>query len=648
MSAATTSLFKPTAPQQPVATLILIENSQEMSFIWSDLRDQYLDKLVDNLVFANPSAPITVGYHDGLHDIKFNSAPENRISPVLVNSCINFLDSGKFQGQTVALHLIIVAATPPSDDNTAIYPASNSYLPWLQLAQKLAKKKIHLHIAVNPRHDMSPLTMLFEETLRLQNHLEEIPPFPLDPLKIVLRLSAKPGCELSTESASSHPYPHSTRRNSYPLDNLYFDDEGGNSPSSESDPPPSLVSQLQQVHGLTKKKVYGTKPTRQPFFRDERVRDKYRKVPTPLTMPSSVPEQIPSPTAGGKALSHSRAERMGRVGQASPTDIHPRRQHGWPARRGSRLSTPEPDNMSSIVPAYHDMSPGSSYVSSAFSSPVTPVTTIEDIYGVQPGIVQNPLSSAPAHIPAAMAAYQTGGMPEPSWSSQPQYHGGYAPHSQSYFTPRVPIFYDETGQLMSNEMPPPLHPHQQHQSPPSIVPSHHSPPFHSFAPPSPMLTPPMVPSQSYDSPMANMTTCISPLDSAVSTKPSQRTPKKVVTEDDDERFMFGKEFVAATAALFDAEVLPAYPNFPGMSSGLTSTNTNRPGSMPYFAPSQAGELYASRDRQSMHQAGPPLPATMTQPNYNPLLNTMNSSPFSSNYVSGRAPHTSSSLTGWAG
>ncbi|KAJ7302088.1 hypothetical protein DFH08DRAFT_93992 [Mycena albidolilacea] len=38
---------------------------------------------------------------------------------------------------------------------------------------------------------------------------------------------------------------------------------------------PSLVSQLQQVHGLTKKKVYGTKPARM-----ERVRDPYRKAPS--------------------------------------------------------------------------------------------------------------------------------------------------------------------------------------------------------------------------------------------------------------------------------------------------------------------------------------------------------------------------------
>ena len=51
-------LFKPTLPHQPVATVILVENSEAMSHIWSDLRDQYLNKLVDSLVVANPFVPV--------------------------------------------------------------------------------------------------------------------------------------------------------------------------------------------------------------------------------------------------------------------------------------------------------------------------------------------------------------------------------------------------------------------------------------------------------------------------------------------------------------------------------------------------------------------------------------------------------------
>ena len=60
--------------------------------------------------------------------------------------------------------------------------------------------------------------------------------------------------------------------------------------------------------------------------------------------------------------------------------------------------------------------------------------------------------------------------------------------------------------------------------------------------------------------------------------------------------MFDPDFVAATAALFETEVLAAYSNYPGMSSGLTTTSSNR-GKLPYLTPSLAGEFYASRVRR---------------------------------------------------
>ncbi|KAI5996715.1 hypothetical protein EDD15DRAFT_442851 [Pisolithus albus] len=49
---------------------------------------------------------------------------------------------------------------------------------------------------------------------------------------------------------------------------------------------PSLVSSLQKIHGLSRKKVYGTQTSRQPFCREEPVRAKYRQAPTPLSIPA--------------------------------------------------------------------------------------------------------------------------------------------------------------------------------------------------------------------------------------------------------------------------------------------------------------------------------------------------------------------------
>ena len=48
------------------------------------------------------------------------------------------LDSERFRGQNLALHLIVVAATTPSDENNGTY-SPNNFPPWLHLAQKLAK-----------------------------------------------------------------------------------------------------------------------------------------------------------------------------------------------------------------------------------------------------------------------------------------------------------------------------------------------------------------------------------------------------------------------------------------------------------------------------------------------------------------------------
>jgi hypothetical protein len=54
------------------------------------------------------------------------------------------LDSGNVQGQTFALHLIIVAATTPSDENNGTYFLDN-FSPWYHLAQKLVKVKLFEH-----------------------------------------------------------------------------------------------------------------------------------------------------------------------------------------------------------------------------------------------------------------------------------------------------------------------------------------------------------------------------------------------------------------------------------------------------------------------------------------------------------------------
>ena len=52
------AVFRPVVPNEAVATLLLIENSQEMFSMWPNLRDQYLPTLIGNMRIANPVAPV--------------------------------------------------------------------------------------------------------------------------------------------------------------------------------------------------------------------------------------------------------------------------------------------------------------------------------------------------------------------------------------------------------------------------------------------------------------------------------------------------------------------------------------------------------------------------------------------------------------
>lgn len=390
-------------------------------------------------------------------------------------------------------------------------------------------------------------------------------------------------------------------------------------------------------------------------------------------MPPPVVDQAPSPTAGGKAISHSRADRIARVGQSSPTETHSRRQHGWP-RRGSRLSTPESENMawSSSPSTYHDTSPGSTYVpsmSSDISSPVTPVTTMEDIYHGLPKSIPSTASTTAIHgMTPLMNVYQTGGMPEPSWSqqqSQPPYGDGYGAVSQSYFPPMVPPpqYFSNTGELVQQrdlQIPPPEQTAQisvQSSLPDSVYTSYGTEPQSTIV--RPQVSPTLIPASNSSS--ANTSATSGP-DSAIGAHGSTRSaaPKRRPSQEDEERFTFSQDFVAATAVLFEAEVLPAYPNYPGMSSGL-STRSGMQAALPPPAPgAQTGELYASRIR-SGYPTHPPLTSSGAMASGPTYSHTHPGHGYgaSSGPMTGRAPYPNynppayppqygSSLTGWAG
>lgn len=377
------------------------------------------------------------------------------------------------------------------------------------------------------------------------------------------------------------------RNNSFSLpsqpgvdDNMY-----GLTSASEPDNPPSLVAQLQQVHGLTKKKVYGAKPVHMPFVRDERIRKETPCTPAPLILPSV------KSTSGGRALSTSKASRISRVVQSSPTELQARRP-GFP-RRNSRLSSPETDN---------HPSPTSYTVPSNISSPVSP-TSLMNMY-------MQPAPAAPSQSETNL---------KPSWGMT-EYKSQLPSFSQPSFPPSqlpTPPCRSLAGSWQGNNI---------NGSQPVVQ---------------PVVTELVQSPVSYDSlhsvALESRRVSSGAGDATLHSLPRQSCPS------DDEPFTFSAEYVAATATMFKNEVLPAYPElqsvFPEVMSprrafSVAQDQSSTPSPESSYDP---GELYISAERGELRQS---FCRSMKHPTAN--------SPGLSYGATSYSPGSTSSLTGWAG
>ncbi|KAJ7577938.1 hypothetical protein C8J56DRAFT_363022 [Mycena floridula] len=329
------TLFQPALGHQAIAVLLLVENSRNLSFNWPYIRDQYLRTLLARFE-ENPRAPVHVflwesqsnmttprqcsGVHECLEDIQFNSAPNNVISSGMLSAAAQFLATRSIGEQVMSPHLVIVAASSPMD-NIIVGQPQMGHSPWDNVSQQFSKAGIHCHMVLNMNEDMTAFMRLFDHTLRLQKNIERSPWFPTDPsVHIVLRLSASPyfpsysdtilasGIGIPENQLAAPPnFPQNLRKpQSLSIASINGPEDFVSEQTGKDEPPeqPSLVAQLQQVHGLTKKKVYGAKPTRQPFLRDERVKESSRRSSVSLVPPTS---------PGGRTSSKTISERSTRV-----------------------------------------------------------------------------------------------------------------------------------------------------------------------------------------------------------------------------------------------------------------------------------------------------------------------------------------------
>jgi len=108
--------------------------------------------------------------------------------------------------------------------------------------------------------------------------------------------------------------------------------------STETSASLNIVSRLQQLHGLTKKKLYGSAnyPPRTPFFTDERPDTGSYRVPTQPLIPLDVEEYInhnyPLSNSGGKAQTRAKEGRKIRLMQRNSMGPQP-------VRRGKTFSS---------------------------------------------------------------------------------------------------------------------------------------------------------------------------------------------------------------------------------------------------------------------------------------------------------------------
>ncbi|KAK0452978.1 uncharacterized protein EV420DRAFT_633621 [Desarmillaria tabescens] len=393
--AVSTSALQKSVEPRSVITLVLIENSRALERLWPDLRDHYLRSALSKLEARYPGVPhisyvletlVPGDQFTGpgvarqcdsldtcLEDLQFNYSPLNVLSSSDIWRAIEFLCSASIQGPSTVRNILVIAASSPVEGTNAKQHTSTVpfYNSWFGLAQRLTETNIQWHMILNATQDMRRLNMLFDETTMLQRNVEEPLWLPAESDRFLVRFSSKP--QVITPSLFAQESFKNPPSTSYHALDSSFPDDHPDSCSPPHLPPepsaeaPSLVAQLQQVHGLTKKKVYGTKPVRKPFFRDERVTETSRRS---TLLARSVPVDMDMTRApGGRVVSHSVIDRSARVRHTSSAGG---RMHGYhqPAPHWSPMpmASPIPSNLPSVGSSSAAPTNLDSYISSPFDA----------------------------------------------------------------------------------------------------------------------------------------------------------------------------------------------------------------------------------------------------------------------------------------
>ncbi|RDX42243.1 hypothetical protein OH76DRAFT_1363119 [Lentinus brumalis] len=338
------SFSKPAMPGDALSVLVLVEDSAAMAAKWPDVRDSYLPKLLENLRSADPfvqmdarwvttsSAPAAsppVAIMDAAQarmrgDLPLGQGSPAKLSPAIVTNAISILSStGRRQNTT--RHLILVAATGPLTQGTLNDATPSGFDAWDDIAVFLKQQYMRLHVILSIGAEMRTYHELFKRSLQLQNNSEVPAWFPVDSRRYSIRLSGRPQyvrgsaalpvqliptaipedtSNNPTTPASSPPPVSPPETASTPGSPSLSTSPGARKSSTSpnntrprtrvADPqqsPPTgegggLVSYLQQMHGLTKKKSYGIKAPKKTYA-DIRLPNAGRPILPRLEVPPS-------------------------------------------------------------------------------------------------------------------------------------------------------------------------------------------------------------------------------------------------------------------------------------------------------------------------------------------------------------------------
>ncbi|KAH8105161.1 hypothetical protein BXZ70DRAFT_919614 [Cristinia sonorae] len=372
-----------TSPGDAIAVLVLVETSGAMSNYWEEIKGFYLPVLLDTLRNAHDikTVPMRVCWQTSqtvfsgnqtsspgdatgkeIPDFRFDPASTSAVSTTALRYSIETLKAA-FRDRSATRHFIVVAASSPLDDSNRTIRDPNALEP---IAAALRQEKIRLHMILGPVGQTQMHHQLHHQVLQPQNCRAVPLWFSADISKFSILLMGKPpssfveahstnsnvasgssqssGTPISTGSSLpsspilQDPYPGTDRRKSMSPQNRR------GKPGTTEQPAHGLVSYLQQMHGLTKKRTYGgTKPAKRASTGDTpRSSSSIR----PILPRLDVPEQksrgfSPYPTMGspnaGQPLveaSTTSAQRYMPIAPASlpssPSEENRRSRSRWP------------------------------------------------------------------------------------------------------------------------------------------------------------------------------------------------------------------------------------------------------------------------------------------------------------------------------